>query len=488
MLAYHYIFVDKDNYHTKLSQKQLLREKKDYLTGIILHMWAQFVLQVMFPGMFFTPTTSENVSTCSLHTFLAHVAVVEPLYYAAHRWLHIPEHFKAMHSFHHLSVTTLPSTSLVQDFVEHFLYIATFGPALILPYFIGGQNHWMVIAAYLVLFDLINAYGHTNIVCNSSLWESKWSPLRYLFYTPEFHLGHHTYYKANYGLFMPIWDHLFSTYRSYQKPTAAERPMAPKNQQDIVFIGHNGGLGHLLTVPEISVYNVYDRYQRTYLPLSVEFMIVAVVSFFARLVAKSYKLSRYLVDNQYIGRIICVWRTPIDYMSKSGYKRINNDIVELIRDQYQTCGTRYFGLGNLNKMKQLNDGGKEISTRISQDPFLCDKDIRIWTGDTLTAASVYNQTMAMPGLEKVFYIGANGKIGKAVCELLVKENIHVCIFSSFVGFTHPNVKYTQDLSEIVNYKHILIGKMLDPKLYSKALSLYRSSNRTVEHGTRYLMD
>lgn len=32
----HYILIDKDNYTEKLSQKQLLREKKDYLVGIIL--------------------------------------------------------------------------------------------------------------------------------------------------------------------------------------------------------------------------------------------------------------------------------------------------------------------------------------------------------------------------------------------------------------------------------------------------------------------
>lgn len=177
-------------------------------------------------------------------------------------------------------------------------------------------------------------------------------------------------------------------------------------------------------------------------------------------------------------------------MSQSGYKRVNDDIVEVIRDQYKTCGTRYFGLGNLNKMKQLNDGGKEISRRISDDPYLKDKNIRIWTGDTLTAASVYNQVMAIPDLDKVFYIGANGKIGKAVCELLVKKNIHVCIFSSFVGFTHPNVKYTQNLSDMLSYKHVLIGKMLDPKIYHQALSLYRNSTNEAspDLSNRVLLD
>jgi hypothetical protein len=53
-LAIHYLYVDKDNYHMKISERQLHREKKDYLVGILIHMWAQVVLQLMFPRMFFT--------------------------------------------------------------------------------------------------------------------------------------------------------------------------------------------------------------------------------------------------------------------------------------------------------------------------------------------------------------------------------------------------------------------------------------------------
>jgi sterol desaturase/sphingolipid hydroxylase (fatty acid hydroxylase superfamily) len=173
---------------------------------------------------------------------------VEPLYYAVHRWLHVPEQFKKMHGFHHSSVNTVPSTSLVQNFQEHFVYVATFGPAMLLPYFLNGANHWIVTAGYLLLFDIVNAFGHTNIVIRHWLFDSKWSPLRYLFYTPEFHLGHHAYYNYNFGLFMPLWDHLFHTYREYRRPDA---PLEPADKQDFVFIGHNGGLGHFLTIPEV---------------------------------------------------------------------------------------------------------------------------------------------------------------------------------------------------------------------------------------------
>lgn len=221
---------------------------------------------------------------------------------------------------------------------------------------------------------------------------------------------------------------------------------------------------------------------RSYLPLEVEFLLVNAVSQLTRLFASSYKVSRYLIDGQYIGRVICVLRTPIDYMYASKYPAVNKDILQLIKSQNQTCGTRYFGLGNLNKMKQLNDGGALISTMIANDVDLKNKGIRIWTGDTMTAASVYNQIIAIPNLKKIFYIGANGKIGNAVCRLLVERNIHICIFSKYEGIKHSNITYTHDLKDICEYKFCLIGKILRPSVYKTAFKGYTNVEPT------YLLD
>jgi hypothetical protein len=257
---------------------------------------------------------------------------------------------KAMHGFHHLSISTLPSTSLVQNFIEHFVYIATFGPAFLVPFLFTWRNHWMVIGAYLVIFDLCNAYGHTNIRLRHWVWNHPRSPLRYLFYTPEFHLGHHAYFNANFGLFMPLWDHLFGTYRDYKKADPAE--LIPTRQQDFVFIGHNAGIGHLMTCPEVSPYNVYDRFHRTWLPIELEFFVMHIIICISRVIMRFYTVSRYLVGNKYVGRIVCILRSPWDYMSPKSFDAINQDIVNLIRTQYDLKGTRFFGLGNLNKMKQ----------------------------------------------------------------------------------------------------------------------------------------
>jgi len=483
LLTFHYIFCDKDNYNNKLTHKQLMREKEDYLVGIVLHMYAQIVLQLIFPGMFFSD--NSMIKYCMINTFWSHILVVEPLYYFAHRWLHIPEIMKAMHGFHHLSIHTLPSTSLVQNFNEHFIYIAAFGPAFLLPYFVGGCQHWVAIAAYLIIFDIINAFGHMNIrVRNMPLWTSKWSPLRYLFYTPEFHLGHHAYFRANYGLFMPFWDIVLGTHREYLKP---DPDLLPSKKQDFVFIGHNGGLGHLLTCPEFSVYNAYDKY-RFFLPLQVEFLLVHAACLVCRLFMKSYKVSRYLINGENIGRIICVLKTPVDYIYPSRYEGVNKEIIQLIKDENKECGTRYFGLGNLNKMKQLNDGGKVITEMIRSDPELNDKKIRVWTGDTMTAASVYNQIVEIPGCDEIFYIGANGKLGNAVCNLITKNypNMKIKVFSSYESMKHPNISYTTDLTEMMKYRVVISGKIIPGHKYSKAFKTAKKND--LANKTRFVLD
>jgi len=75
LLTLHYMFCDKDNYNNKLTHKQLIREKEDYLVGIVLHMWAQIALQLIFPGMFFTD--NSLIKYCAINTFWSHVLVVE---------------------------------------------------------------------------------------------------------------------------------------------------------------------------------------------------------------------------------------------------------------------------------------------------------------------------------------------------------------------------------------------------------------------------
>jgi sterol desaturase/sphingolipid hydroxylase (fatty acid hydroxylase superfamily) len=479
VLALHYKFVDKDNYLNKITQKQIEREKDDYLTSYYLHMWTQIALQIVFPGMFFSDPA--GIGACAKEALLCHIFIVEPAYYAVHRWLHVPDNMKAMHGFHHLSINTLPTTSAVQNFQEHVVYVCTFGPAFFLPYLVMGRQHWTVIGGYLIAFDVINAWGHTNVRVRNWFLTSRYSPGKYLFYTPEFHLGHHAYFNKNFALFMPVWDYMFGTAREYQKKDVQ---MLSEKQQDFCFIGHNGGLGHFLTIPELCFYNVYNDYVRTFLPIKLEFFIMHGIGLLSRVFFSFYYCSRFCVASEHIGRIICLLRTPWDYMSPASYNAINQEMVALMRQEHAKYGTRYFGLGNLNKMKQLNNGGIDITKMVQEDAYLKDKKIRVWTGDSMTVASVFHQIADIPNLEQFYYIGAGGKVGTAVCEMLVRTrpNLKIRIFSRNQFLEHPNITYSNDLSEMTDYKVTLVGKILSAEMYQKAFDGKK------ECQTRFVLD
>lgn len=104
----------------------------------------------------------------------------------------------------------------------------------------------------------------------------------------------------------------------------------------------------------------------------------------------------------------------------------------------------------------------------------------------MTSASVFDQIVNIPDIKEIFYIGASGKIGKAVVQLLAERGVKVMIYSRYHATVHPNVSYTTDLHDMAKYKHVVIGKLLNPKVYQKAVKTIKE-NQT-ESKTRFLLD
>lgn len=137
-----------------------------------------------------------------------HFVVVEPLYYAYHRLLHWPWFYKNHHVHHHLSRVTNPNTSFTFTLLERFSYTLLFSLPLFAASWLGCLSVWGFFV-YVLAFDFMNSVGHLNFEIFPR-WYQK-SFLRYLFYTPTFHAKHHTKFRANYALFVPLWDRLFKT-------------------------------------------------------------------------------------------------------------------------------------------------------------------------------------------------------------------------------------------------------------------------------------
>jgi sterol desaturase/sphingolipid hydroxylase (fatty acid hydroxylase superfamily) len=205
MLTFNYIYNDKNNPHNALSSRQINLEGNNQTFFLYLHLVVMLFLEIVFPNMFYN---RNSILTCVFYTLGTHILVNEPLYYIFHYFLHTPYLYSKMHSVHHSSVKTISTTTALQDKLEHILYVIVFSPATLLPYIYNRQQNGIVIMFYLIVFDIVNSFGHTRI--NLPDWYNK-SFIKYLFYPPSFHINHHIYQKYNFCLFMPIFDKIFGT-------------------------------------------------------------------------------------------------------------------------------------------------------------------------------------------------------------------------------------------------------------------------------------
>ncbi len=448
MLTFNYVYNDKNNPHNALSSRQINLEGNNQTFFLYLHLVVMLFLEIVFPNMFYN---DNSIMKCILYTLGIHILVNEPLYYIFHYLLHTSYLYSKMHSVHHSSVKTISTTTALQDKFEHLLYVVVFSPAMLLPYIYNRQQKGIVIMFYLIIFDIVNSFGHTRI--NLPDWYNN-SFIKYLFYPPSFHINHHIHQKYNYCLFMPIFDKIFGTYYEDSKKI---NDISYKGQ-DFAFIGHNGGLWHFLNIPEINFYNMYNQCNIC-MNFMYECYIIHIINTVMRIFGfKSLKLPCYIANNR-IGRVISLARTPLDYLNSRNYDKLNHELISLITNEYMHNNTKMFGLGNLNKMKELNDGGLKLIDSLPSP------DILLWTGDSMTCASIYNYILNNK-LNNIFYIGGTGKIGKTVCKMLSKHNIHIKIYSSnheraneIVSYNKSFYTSTDNLDDIQQYTNIIIGKL-----------------------------
>jgi sterol desaturase/sphingolipid hydroxylase (fatty acid hydroxylase superfamily) len=462
MLTGNYICVDKNNPENLLSQRQIELEGSNQTFHLYIHFATMLFLELVFPNMY----SDTNILLSAWYTLLCHIFVNEPLYYVFHYYLHEKYMYTRMHGVHHSSVKTIPTTTALQNKVEHVLYIGVFAPAMLFPYIFKQTQCGIVIMLYLLLFDLVNSFGHLRI--NMPKWYAK-SFLKYVFYQPIFHINHHLRHKCNYSLFMPIVDIIGGTY--YEDNVRIKD--VSHQGQDFLFIGHNGGWNHLFNMPEINFYNIYKPCGILWNSPHMDFFLIDKINLFIRLAGcRTLKLACYkIVSSDEFGRVISLTRTPLDYLNKYRFNAINNDLLDVITAEYNTNKTMRFGLGNLNKMKELNNGGAELIGRLPSP------DILLWTGDSMTCASIYNYIIDNE-IDNIFYIGGTGKIGQMVCKLLAKHNIRITLYSANIDRANEIVRYnaacyttTDDLANIDKYTNIFIGKMTT-KLNVKHKNIY----------------
>lgn len=116
---------------------------------------------------------------------LLHVAVTEPLFYAAHRAFHACHLFACYHALHHSSRVPQPFTAGFATPLEQALLGALMAAPLA-GACLAGCGSVALAFAYVLAFDFLRAMGHCNVeVFPGGLFQAL-PVLRYLIYTPTY--------------------------------------------------------------------------------------------------------------------------------------------------------------------------------------------------------------------------------------------------------------------------------------------------------------
>jgi len=355
-----------------------------------------------------------------LSMVLGHYLVVEPLYYAYHRYLHTPNAYRLSHSHHHSSTVTEAISGTSHPIPELIGYLANFSLAFLVPCWCGCFAYELVYI-YFVWFDIMNCIGHCNFEAIPPCLQ--WGPLKYLVYTGSYHSLHHTKFKFNYCLFCPVWDYLFGTVHPTTDALYAKVLSQQPRKLDVVFLGHGHTLASMLHLPWLSPYLASHEHRMRWWMVPLR-PLLALWVLFCRYCLRVASVQRYL----YRGTECATWCLPVTghfYLMKSHQQWIADKIVEAVLEA-DAAGIRYFGLGALNKAQWINHGGEDVVKRL---PPTC--KVKVVHGNTLTTAAVYEALLRHTSTtDKVFMTGSTSKIGRALCLLLARRGNAVRMLSS----------------------------------------------------------
>ncbi|MCL7046789.1 hypothetical protein MKW94_007031, partial [Papaver nudicaule] len=170
-------------------------------------------------------------------TFLIHAGPTEFLYYWLHKALHHHYLYSRYHSHHHSSIVTEPITSVVHPFAEHIMYFILFGIPMAVPVLTGTASIAAMLL-YITYVDFMNNLGHCNFEVVPKWVFDVFPVLKYIMYTPSFHSLHHTQFRTNLSLFMPLYDYMYGTLDISSDKLYETSLEGRENKVDVVHLTH----------------------------------------------------------------------------------------------------------------------------------------------------------------------------------------------------------------------------------------------------------
>lgn len=390
---------------------------------------------------------------------LLHTGPVEFLYYWLHRALHHHYLYSRYHSHHHSSIVTEPITSVIHPFIETMAYIMLFAIPIMFVVFTGKAS-LVGVFGYVVYIDFMDNMGHCNFEIIPKWLFSVFPHLKYLMYTPSFHSLHHTQFRTNYSLFMPIYDYIYDTMDKSSDKVHETSLQKPQDSPTVVHLRHfttpesiyhlRLGFASMASMPQTSIWYLWILR-----PFTNLFMV------FTSLFGRTFIAGRNTFKN-IISQTWVIPRFQKQYLLKLQNVAINNFIEEAIL-KAEMKGCKVLSLGLLNQGKELNKYGELY---IEEYP---DLKIKLVDGSSLAAAIVLNSIPK--GTAQVLLRGNLTKVANAIVSILCKKGIQVIV-------THEdeyrNLRLQNDcntnvvLDRSYNHKIWLVGDELSEKEQLKA--------------------
>ncbi|KAI9092969.1 hypothetical protein K1719_027492 [Acacia pycnantha] len=384
-------------------------------------------------------------------TALMHVGPVEFLYYWLHRALHHHFLYSRYHSHHHSSIVTQPITSVIHPFAEVVAYFVIFYIPVSATIFTRTTS-MASLFGYILYIDFMNNLGHCNFEFFPKNLFSLFPLFKYLCYTPSFHSLHHTKFRTNYSLFMPIYDYIYNTMDESSDDTYEISLKRPKDLPDVVHLTHLTTLDSIYHLPYgISSLASNPQTSNWYLCLMWPFTFVIKI-ILAWIYGRAFISERNTFEKLNLQSWV-VPRFTNQYFLKWPSTRLNKIIGEAILEA-DSSGVKVLSLGLLNQREELNAYGELY---IQKFPKL---KVKIVDGSSLAAAIVVNsipkgtsEVLLRGNFDKVFFA-----IAKALCEANVQvAMLHQDEFTKLQLKLNIKARESFALSTIASSKIWLVG-------------------------------
>ncbi|KAG0456930.1 hypothetical protein HPP92_022087 [Vanilla planifolia] len=392
---------------------------------------------------------------------LIHMGPVEFIYYWFHRALHHHLLYSRYHSHHHASVVTQPITSVIHPFAEELAYFVLFSIPLI-TIAVTGTGSVTAMAGYLMFIDFMNYLGHCNFEVVPNWLFDVFPLLKYLMYTPSFHSLHHTQFRTNYCLFMPLYDFIYGTVDKSSKKLYQSCIVGIEEAPDVVHLTHMTNLESIYHLRMGSA----SLSSKPYSPKWYMWLLwpLTLASFLVTWLCGSI----FIVEKNRMKKLVVeTWAVPrfsFQYKRPSQRVVINGFIEKAVLDA-EKAGAKMITFGLLNQGDELNNYGKLY---IQNNPQL---KIKIVDGTSLAAAVVLNSIPK--GTKQALLMGSFSKmscvLAHALCSKGVQLMVHREEYKLLKAALPEELQQHLELSHSYHCKVVLVGDGLRDEVQRMAL-------------------